>query len=120
LTQVQGSPFAASSGSFGVAIDPAGRFLYVVNEHSDNVSAYHINQSSGVLTQVQGSPFAAGADPYGVAIDPSGKFAYVANAYWGSSFGNISAYAIQRSGALMQVKGSPFAAGGGPVGLAIR
>ena len=37
---------------------------------------------------------------------------------WGSD--NISAYAIKPSGALMQVKGSPFEAGGGPVGLAIR
>ncbi len=120
LTQVPGSPFAAGSGSFGVAIDPAGPFLYVVNEHSDTVSAYDIDPSSGVLTQVQGSPFAAGADPYGVAIDPSGKFAYVANACWGSSFGTISAYAIQHGGALLQVKGSPFAAGSGPVQLAIR
>jgi 6-phosphogluconolactonase len=120
LTQVQGSPFATGSGPFGVAIDPAGPFLYAVNEHSDNVSAYYINASSGVLMQVQGSPFAAGRDPYGVAIDPSGKFAYVANAYWDSAFGNISAYAIKRSGALMQVKGSPFEAGGGPVGLAIQ
>ena len=120
LTQVQGSPFAAGSGSFGVAIDPAGPFLYVVNEHSDNVSAYHINPSSGVLTRVQGSPFAAGADAYGVAIDPSDKFAYVANARWGSAAGTISAYAIKPSGALMQVNGSPFEAGGGPVGLAIR
>jgi DNA-binding beta-propeller fold protein YncE len=117
---VQGSPFAAGSGPFGIAIDPAGPFLYVVNLHSDTVSAYLINPSSGVLTQVQGSPFAAGSDPYGVAIDPSGKFAYVANAYWGSSFGNISAYRVKRSGALMQVKGSPFEAGGGPVQLAIR
>jgi|SRR5579863_2711322 len=120
LTQVQGSPFAAGSGPFGIAIDRAGPFLYVVNLHSDTVSAYLINPSSGVLTQVQGSPFAAGTDPYGVAIDPSGKFAYVANAYWGSSFGTISAYRIKRNGALMQVKGSPFEAGGGPVQLAIR
>jgi 6-phosphogluconolactonase len=121
LTQVQGSPFAAGSGSFGVAIDPVGPFIYVVNEHSDTVSAYQINPSSGVLTQVQGSPFAAGTDPYGVAIDPSGNFAYVANANWGSGSGSISAYQINpSSGVLTQVQGSPFAAGAGPVQLAIR
>jgi DNA-binding beta-propeller fold protein YncE len=120
LKQVQGSPFAAGSGPFGIAIDRADRFLYAVNLHSASVSAYLINPSSGVLTQVPGSPFAAGTDPYGVAIDPSGKFAYVANAYWGSAFGNISAYRIERNGALTQLKGSPFEAGGGPVQLAIR
>jgi 6-phosphogluconolactonase len=121
LTQVQGSPFAAGSGAFGVAIDPTEPFLYVVNERSDSVSAYRISTSSGVLTQVPGSPFAAGADPYGVAIDPSGKFAYVANAYWGSAYGTISAYRINASsGVLTQVQGSPFAAGSGPVQLAIR
>jgi 6-phosphogluconolactonase len=121
LTQVPGSPFAAGSGTFGIAIDPAGPFLYAVNEHSDTVSGYQINTRTGALTQVQGSPFAAGADSYGVAIDPSGKFAYVANAYWGSSYGNISAYQINaHSGALTPVQGSPFTAGGGPVQLAIR
>ena len=120
LMQVQGSPFAAGSYPWGVTVDPRGKFAYVTNYDSGSVSAYAIDAQSGALTQVQGSPFAAGKDPYGVVIDPSGKFAYVANAYWGSSLGNISAYAIQRSGALIQVKGSPFAAGGGPVQLAIR
>ena len=72
-----------------------GPFLYAVNEHSGNVSAYQINLNSGVLTQVRGSPFAAGVDPYGVAIDPSDKLAYVANADWGSGASSISAYAIK-------------------------
>jgi hypothetical protein len=51
-----------------------------------------------------------------MAIDPAG-FAYVTNE--GST--DVSAYAINaRSGALKQVPGSPFRAGIGPTGVAIR
>lgn len=80
LTEVQGSPFAAGSSPWQVAIDPAGKFAYVANlgssSSSSNVSAYTINPSGGALTQVQGSPFAAGRDyPTAVAIDPTGEFA---------------------------------------------
>jgi DNA-binding beta-propeller fold protein YncE len=46
-----------------------------------------------------------------MAVDPLGKFAYAAN----DSSNNVSAYAINStSGALQQVKGSPFAVGTGP------
>ncbi len=119
LTQVEGSPFGAGSRPVGEAIDPVGAFIYVANGDSDNVSAYVINTESGALTQVQGQPFAAGSYPWQVAIDPTGKFAYVANAGVSSS-GNVSAYTINASsGALTQVKGSPFAAGTSPSGVAI-
>jgi DNA-binding beta-propeller fold protein YncE len=70
LTQVQGSPFAAGSNPWKVAID--GKFVYVTNFYSSNVSAYLINSESGALTPVKGSPFATGANPTGVAIDPTG------------------------------------------------
>jgi 6-phosphogluconolactonase len=97
-------------------------FAYVVNEYSNNISAYAINASTGALTQVQGSPFATGYGAYAVAIDPTGRFAYVANSGTGSSknLGNVSAFAInERSGALTPVQGSPFAADSRPVGVVI-
>jgi DNA-binding beta-propeller fold protein YncE len=106
LTQVKGWPFAAGPEPWGVAVDPTGKFAYVTNV-----------SDGGKFADVT---IAAGTDPYRVAIDPSGKFADVANACWGSAFDNISAYTIRRTGALVQVKGSPFEAGAGPVGLAIR
>jgi len=122
LTQLKGSPFAAGSNPTGVAIDPAGEFAYVTNHGSNNVSAYAVNPSTGALTQVQGSPFAAGDNPAAVAIDPTGKFAYVANAGAGVSHrGNASAFAVNaKSGALTQVRGSPFLAGLHPYGVAVR
>ena len=100
----------------------AVEFAYVANDGSNNVSAYGINASTGALTQLTGSPFAAGYMPSAVAIDPTGKFAYAVNngSISGKYPGNVSAYAINaRAGALTQVKGSPFAAGDGPTGMAI-
>lgn len=98
-------------------IDPTGRFVYVPNVGSNNISAYAIDASNGALTQVKGSPFAAGLNPRGVMIDPTGAFAYVPN----SGSNNVSGYAINpNSGALTQVQGSPFAAGSSPGAAAIK
>ena len=109
---------------FCVVVDPMGRFVYVANADSNNVSAYTINASTGALTPVAGSPFGAGTEPLGVAIDPSGKFAYVTNA--GDRYrrrGNaadVSAYTINAStGALTPVAGSPFGAQKDLIGAAV-
>src|SRR5712692_5008509 len=89
------------------------KFAYVANAGSNNVSAYTIDSTTGVLSPVPGSPFAAGSEPLSVAVDPSGKFAYVVN---GNVIpGSVSAYTIDSAtGALSPITGSPFAAGGEP------
>jgi 6-phosphogluconolactonase len=88
-----------------------GRFAYIANAGSEDVSAYTIDATTGALTAVAGSPFAAGILPLVVTLHPSGKFAYVAN----NISNNISAYAIDATtGALAEVAGSPFAAGTSP------
>ncbi len=92
-----------------------GKFVYVTNSSSGDVSGYAIDPRSGTLKEVEGSPFGAGRFPQAVAIDPRGKVVYVASVY--SS--NISAYAIHPdSGALTAVKGSPFEAKSSPLGIA--
>src|SRR5262249_3690086 len=75
-----------------VAVDPTGRFAYVANNGSANVSTYTVNTTSGVLTSM-GAPVAAGSGPFSVAVDPSGEFAYVLN----NSADNISLYSIDAS-----------------------
>jgi 6-phosphogluconolactonase (cycloisomerase 2 family) len=120
LTPVPGSPFAAGVEPWGVAIDPAGRFVYVTdaedcNSCNGSVSVYAINANTGALAPINGSPFAAGARPLSIAIDSNGKFAYVAN----DLSANVSAYTISRSGALTPVQGSPFVAGLYPDSVAI-
>jgi hypothetical protein len=97
-----------------VAVDPTGKFAYVINFNDNNVSAYSI-AANGALTPVPGSPFAAGNSPFSVAVDPTGKFAYVTNAF----DDNVSTYSIAANGALTPVSGSPFAAGNSPFSVAI-
>ena len=99
-------------------IDPKGKFAYVVNSSSNNVSAYSINATTGALTPVKGSPFRAGKQPFLAAVDPTGKFLYIPNV----SSNDVSGYSISpTSGALTQVKGSPFGAGkdAEPLGIAV-
>src|SRR5262249_34504560 len=121
LTPVPNSPFStgpAGAHPFGIAVHPSGKFLYVTNNGSGNVSAYTIDATTGALTAIDANPgtvaidnFPAGTGPQSVTIDPSGKFAYVAN----NASNNISAYTIDpSSGALTALPSSPFAAGTGP------
>jgi streptogramin lyase len=114
--QLSNSPFAAGGGPFSVAVDPSGKFAYVANINSNNVSAYTIDSTTGALSQLSNSPFTAGSGPASVAVDPSGKFAYVANLFAGS----VSAYTIDSTtGALSQLSNSPFAAGSNPASVAV-
>ncbi len=97
----------SSSGANGLAIDPAGKFLYVTNFTANNISGFSI-ASDGSLTSIPGSPFSAGTGSTlnGIAVDPSGKFVYAA-AMGGS--GSLLGYSIdETTGALTAISGSPF------------
>ena len=98
-----------------MAVAPSGKFLYVANFGSNNVSAYDIGPN-GALTPVSGSPFAArGVGSASVAVDAMTKFAYVVNI----DSNDISAYSIGSNGALKLLPGSPFAARVKPASVAI-
>ena len=76
-----------------VVVDPTGKFAYVANSGSNNVSMYTIDATTGAFTSI--GLMAAGANPASVAVDPSGKFAYVANEdFFELSGSNVSMYAI--------------------------
>ncbi len=101
--------------SVAVAPDPSGRFgkfAYVANVNSKNVSMYTINATTGALTSI--GTIDAELSPSAVAVDPSGKFAYVAN---GDS-GNVSMYTTNATtGALTSI--GTIAAGVGPFSVAV-
>jgi 6-phosphogluconolactonase len=97
-------------------VDPSGKFLYVANSGSDNISAYAITSTNGSLTPISGSPFGTGMTPVGLSIMASDKFLYVAN----SGSNNVSAFSLSSSsGVLTRISGSPFAAGTKPSSVAI-
>jgi 6-phosphogluconolactonase (cycloisomerase 2 family) len=109
LTAVAGSPFSIGSNLSGIAIDPSGQFLYVVDHGSGSsgLFAYSINSTTGVLAPITGSPFATGSSPFSITITPSGQYVYVAN----SQSSSISGYAMNSTtGALTPLAGSPFPA----------
>ena len=77
-------------------MDPTGKFAYVANSGSNDVSMYTINAATGVLSSI--GAIAAGLSPSSIAIHPSGKFAYVTN----SGSNNVSMYSIDAAtGALV-------------------
>jgi YVTN family beta-propeller protein len=88
-----------------IAVDPAGKFAYVVNSGCDGgaggyVSMYTINTTTGALASI-GPPmstFSDGSYAGSVAIDPSGRFAYVANLgfvyEWDAGVGSVAMYTI--------------------------
>lgn len=60
-------------GPAWLAVDPAAKYLYVVNHTSETVSVFAINWKTAALTAVPFSPFSAGAKPWSVAVDPDGS-----------------------------------------------
>jgi 6-phosphogluconolactonase (cycloisomerase 2 family) len=117
LTPVPGSPFAATPGTFVIAVDPTARFAYVATSDSTStVLGYRIDRKTGTLTPIPGSPFGGVSTPQSVAVDPTAQFVYVANA----DNNTVSGYSIDRkTGALTPIPGSPFAAGSGPVSVEV-
>jgi 6-phosphogluconolactonase (cycloisomerase 2 family) len=119
LVPVAGSPFATGGTGSGTLFAPnrittaiVKDFLYAGNERSNDVSAFSINPTTGVLTLVAGSPFATGGIAGGgisLATTPDDNFLIAAN----SASENLTVYSIAANGALSLVPGSPFPAGPG-------
>ncbi len=77
LTEVPGSPFNAGLMPEQLVVDPTGRFVYVANEHSEDITGFSVDASTGSLTELSGSAFTIGSQPITMAIDPTGRFLYV-------------------------------------------
>ena len=68
IWNVPAGQYATGATPESIIVDPSGKFAYVGNEGTDNISAFAINAVTGVLTPVVGTPFAAGAAPTSVGI----------------------------------------------------
>ena len=106
LSEVSNSPFATGLGSCCIVVDPTGRFVYVANSNSKDITAYSVDASTGNLTRVPSSPFTTGGGLRAVGIDPTGRFLYVSSVDMISS---LYAYSIDSgTGVLTPLAGSPF------------
>lgn len=131
LTPVGGNDtaaaFATGTSPAGVAVDPSGKYLYVANSGSNNVSAFVIcatslpgcpaNFTPGTLVVAPGSPFSAGLGPASLAVDRTDNFLYVAD----QTSNQVSEYHINAStGALTALSSPTVSTGTSPMFLAIH
>lgn len=79
LTSIAGSPFATGQGTFDVAVDGTGKYVYAANRTDGTVSGFSIG-TSGALTALSGSPYASGTLPTSLVFDRSGSFLLAAAA----------------------------------------
>jgi 6-phosphogluconolactonase (cycloisomerase 2 family) len=82
-----------TSSPINIAVDPTGRFAYVLNQTDDTVSQYSINANTGVLTPITPATTATGRGPNSIAVDPTGRFVYIVN----NTANTISQYIINQS-----------------------
>ena len=104
-----------------VAVDPSGKFAYVVDEGgaygANGVSMFSINGTTGNLTSI-GATTLVGL-PDWVAVDPSGKFVYVANLNdTPGAAGNVATYTINATTGALTSTGT-IAAGTQPFSVAV-
>lgn len=91
-----GAPcYNTGNGPSAVLADPSGRFVYVANNQDNNISAYSLNNSNGVLTPIAGT-FTTGSGPDSLSASNDGKYLYVAN----KSAGTVTIFTINSDGTL--------------------
>lgn len=110
LTPVPGPPVTVRPAFFnpdkgptnvGVAVDPAGKFLFVGDTISQNTWVYAI-ASDGSLSLVPGSPFTTPGNAGIDTVSPDGKFLFEGGG------AEVGVSQIHSDGTLTNVAGSPF------------
>jgi 6-phosphogluconolactonase (cycloisomerase 2 family) len=86
-----------------VQADPAGKFLYVGNRVSGDISGFTITATTGALTPMA-APFPVEFGVDAIAIDPTGKFLYSVSA----QSNNLRSFSIDSTGALANLSNSPL------------
>jgi 6-phosphogluconolactonase (cycloisomerase 2 family) len=132
LTLVPGSPFSDRLEGGLMAIDGQGKFLFVLNPTSDDISMFQIDPASGALSEVPGSPFSVPpispntpvpSQPLSIAAERSGKFLFVGYFFaFGGNQGpsSVASLAIDTSGAspvLRPIESVLTQSGGAPIQL---
>ncbi|MGC2322457.1 MAG: beta-propeller fold lactonase family protein [Terriglobales bacterium] len=73
-----GVPVGTGATPVGIVVDQGGKFVYVANMDSNDVSAYRITAATGVLVSSGATaPVGAGCAPQELAVDPTSKFLFV-------------------------------------------
>ncbi len=119
LTAVEGSPFPAGIQPVAIVAAPSGKFLFVVNRQSNQISQYKIATGTGVLTANTQASISTGSTPVGATIRVGTTtitatggitdYLYVPNL--GSS--SVSVYSFDSTQGLLALVGGPVSITGG-------
>jgi 6-phosphogluconolactonase (cycloisomerase 2 family) len=120
------TPTQATGGGdnpVGVAMDAAGKFLFVVNQGTfgspqlSTISVFSIGQGAALTPVAQdNAQFSTHLnDTVAIAVTPDGKFLYAAN----RTDSTIIGYSVDANGLLTLLPGGPVDAGTTPVALTI-
>lgn len=115
LAEVAGSPFRSADGTtsaWQVLISSSGKFAYVLNNSTDSIGVFAVNNCTGRMTEISGSPFRIGVamNSQEMAMSANGERLYVVDANTGTLYG----YRVNTdSGALTEVPGNPYVISGG-------
>jgi uncharacterized repeat protein (TIGR02543 family) len=121
------SPPTVISGSGGhnsnqaVAIDPSGKYAYVVNGGAATVSQYNIDQTTGALSAMSTPTVATGGEAWEIKIVsiPAGNYAYVSNYGNITSHGTIAQYRIDPATGMLSPLTPPTVSVGDEYALSI-
>jgi 6-phosphogluconolactonase (cycloisomerase 2 family) len=123
---VAGSPFSAGLGPTFVIAAPSGKFLFVVDRLSNQISQYKVATGTGVLTPNTQATISSGLNPVfatartGTTIVQATlgttDFLYVAN-FGGST---VSVYGYDSTVGLLGLLGAPVTTGGQPSAVAAK
>jgi 6-phosphogluconolactonase (cycloisomerase 2 family) len=82
LNPVNGTPFAAGGGTFSVALDNTGTYVYATNRTDGTISGYTIKPGTTTaglaLTPLSGSPYPSGLVVQSIGADSTGKYVLAA------------------------------------------
>jgi 6-phosphogluconolactonase (cycloisomerase 2 family) len=92
---------ATGAKPVAIAIDPSSQHLYALNQGSNNISAYSIDATTGVLTPLVGSPFATLTNPVSFALTTKGNILYVVSAAQG-----LESFTVNADGTLVVAQGA--------------
>jgi 6-phosphogluconolactonase (cycloisomerase 2 family) len=113
LTQIAGSPFSSGLGPTAIVPAPSGKFLFVVDRLSNQISQYKLATGTGVLTPNTQGSISTGATPVSAVVRAgtttvaatggTTNYLYVAN-LGGSS---ISIYTFDSTVGTLSLVGAP-------------
>jgi DNA-binding beta-propeller fold protein YncE len=121
LTAVTGSPFATGLSPIAMAASPAeptSKFLYVVNQQSNQISEFKISGGTGALSANTSPTISTGLNPAAIALITSSKasttggttdYVYVVN----SGASTVSSYGFDSTVGLLSVATTTAVATGG-------